>query len=50
LDEPTSGLDLINMELTAKAVAAAAEQGAIIIAVSHDREFINRVCNRHAAL
>ncbi|MDR2103589.1 MAG: ABC transporter ATP-binding protein [Treponema sp.] len=45
LDEPTSGLDLVNMELVAKAVKTAADQGRIIIIVSHDTEFINRTCN-----
>ncbi len=46
LDEPTSGLDYDNMIRTGKIVKKLAEEGKIIIIVTHDNEFIANCCNR----
>ncbi|MDR2202191.1 MAG: ABC transporter ATP-binding protein [Clostridiales bacterium] len=46
LDEPTSGLDLTRMRHVADAIKTASVSGKIIIVVSHDAEFVNRVCNK----
>ena len=44
-DEPTSGLDFDSMEQVAKLIQKVAE-GKIVFVVSHDYEFISRVCSR----
>ncbi|KQB83514.1 putative HMP/thiamine import ATP-binding protein YkoD [Corynebacterium oculi] len=42
-DEPTSGLDLEAMEQMAEVIRSCAEQGAVVIVVTHDRELVDRV-------
>ena len=44
-DEPTSGLDFDSMEQVAKLIQKVAE-GKIVFVVSHDYEFISRVCSK----
>ncbi len=46
LDEPTSGLDLANMAAVARLVRRAACQGASVIVVTHDYEFLTAACDR----
>jgi energy-coupling factor transporter ATP-binding protein EcfA2 len=46
LDEPTSGLDYDNMVQVSAAIRSAAEQGKVVLVVSHDVEFINVVADR----
>ena len=46
LDEPTSGLDYENMVRTSTIVKKLAEQGKIILIVTHDEEFIANCCTR----
>ena len=48
LDEPTSGLDGRNMRLVADSIRTAAEQGAIVLLISHDLELLELTC--HTAL
>lgn len=48
LDEPTSGLDGRNMRLVAGSIRTAAEQGAIVLLISHDLELLELTC--HTAL
>lgn len=50
LDEPTSGLDRGNMERVAREVRKAADQGAFIIVVTHDYEFICSACDQVAVM
>ncbi|MBC3186406.1 ABC transporter ATP-binding protein [Corynebacterium sp. zg-331] len=42
-DEPTSGLDLRAMEQMAMVIRSCAEEGAVVILVTHDRELMDRV-------
>ncbi len=46
LDEPTSGLDYHSMLAVGKVLKRLAEKGALILVVTHDREFLETVCNR----
>ena len=46
LDEPTSGLDYRHMKDVSRQLQALAEQGYMILIVSHDVEFLNASCDR----
>ena len=45
-DEPTSGLDYRRMKSVSRVVRALAEQGHIVLVVSHDREFMQEACDQ----
>ena len=45
-DEPTSGLDLDSMNEVGSLIKRLAEEGKIIIIITHDREFIQTICSR----
>lgn len=45
-DEPTSGLDYRHMEEVCAVVRGLAEEGHIVLVVSHDREFMKKACDR----
>lgn len=45
-DEPTSGLDLYSMEKVTSLVKLLSEMGKLIFIVTHDVEFLSRVCSR----
>lgn len=45
-DEPTSGLDYLHMETVAKTIRRIAEEGKIVIVVTHDKEFVDIACDR----
>lgn len=45
-DEPTSGLDYRRMKSVGRAVRRLAEQGHIVLVVSHDREFMAEACDQ----
>lgn len=45
-DEPTSGLDYRHMQEVSAVVKGLAEQGHIILVISHDREFMKNACDR----
>lgn len=45
-DEPTSGLDWRHMCAVSAVVRSLAEQGHIVLVVSHDREFMQAACDR----
>ncbi|SHN74821.1 ABC transporter ATP-binding protein [Desulfitobacterium chlororespirans] len=49
-DEPTSGLDYERMTAVAGLIRKLAEKGHIILIVTHDREFMNFVCDRSVSL
>ncbi len=49
-DEPTSGLDYRRMKRVSQAVRELADQGHIVLVVSHDREFMQEACDRVLAL
>lgn len=49
-DEPTSGLDYEHMMAVAGMIRKLAETKRIILIVTHDREFMNCVCDRTVAL
>lgn len=44
-DEPTSGLDYRHMKEVCRVVRALAEEGHIVLVVSHDREFMQEACD-----
>lgn len=46
LDEPTSGLDYQCMLAVRDVLKRLAEEGKTVIVVTHDREFIELVCDR----
>ncbi len=46
LDEPTNNLDRAGSEHLAGALRTRAEHGAGVLLVSHDRDFVARVCDR----
>lgn len=43
-DEPTSGLDFKNMEIVAEKIKGLQKEGKIILIISHDDEFLSKVC------
>jgi len=45
-DEPTSGLDLAGMEAVSDIVTTLAAMGKVIFVVTHDLEFMARICSR----
>lgn len=45
-DEPTSGLDYRHMIRVCEVVRSLAQQGHIVLVVSHDGEFIEKACDR----
>ena len=45
-DEPTSGLDYRHMVEVGKVLRMLANQGKIVIVISHDREFMQLACDR----
>ncbi len=45
-DEPTSGLDYRHMLEVGRVIRNLAKQGCIVLVVSHDREFIEKACDR----
>lgn len=45
-DEPTSGLDYRHMLEVGRVIRNLAEQGCIVLVVSHDREFMEKACDR----
>lgn len=49
-DEPTSGLDYRRMKRVSQEVRELADQGHIVLVVSHDREFMQEACDRVLAL
>ncbi len=50
LDEPTSGLDYESMIAVKDTLKTLASDGKSIIVVTHDREFLNLVCDRVMSL
>lgn len=50
LDEPTSGLDGENMRRMADSLREIAAQGVCLLVITHDLEFINRVCTEKIVL
>lgn len=46
LDEPTSGLDYRSMMAVGRVLKRLAERGALVLVVTHDREFLETVCDR----
>ena len=49
-DEPTSGLDYRRMKSVSQVVRELADQGHIVLVVSHDREFMQEACDQVLAL
>lgn len=49
-DEPTSGLDYRRMKSVSQTVRELADQGHIVLVVSHDREFMQEACDQVLAL
>lgn len=45
-DEPTSGLDYKNMESVASILQMLARKGKAILVISHDNEFLMKICTR----
>lgn len=45
-DEPTSGLDYARMVEVSGVIRSLAQQGRIVLVVTHDQEFLQRVCDR----
>lgn len=45
-DEPTSGMDYKNMIIISTRLREIANQGKIIIVITHDKEFIKETCDR----
>lgn len=45
-DEPTSGLDLLHMMKVSRLLRNIADEGHIVIVVTHDLEFIDSTCDR----
>lgn len=46
LDEPTSGLDYRSMLAVGEVLKRLAGKGVLVLVVSHDREFLETVCDR----
>lgn len=45
-DEPTSGLDYARMVEVSGVIRSLAQQGRIVLVVTHDQEFLQRACDR----
>ena len=45
-DEPTSGLDYARMAEVSGVIRSLAQQGRIVLVVTHDQEFLQRACDR----
>lgn len=45
-DEPTSGLDYARMVEVSGVIRSMAQQGRIVLVVTHDQEFLQRACDR----
>lgn len=45
-DEPTSALDTISSQKVAELLTRLAEKGTAVLVVSHNRMFLNRICDR----
>ena len=45
-DEPTSGLDYARMVEVSGVIHSLAQQGRIVLVVTHDQEFLQRACDR----
>ena len=45
-DEPTSGLDYARMMEVSGVIRSLAQQGRIVLVVTHDQEFLQRACDR----
>ncbi|MFP5527046.1 ATP-binding cassette domain-containing protein, partial [Peptococcus simiae] len=45
-DEPTSGMDWHHMVDLSRLIKALAQQGKIVLVISHDKEFLNRTADR----
>ena len=45
-DEPTSGLDYRHMMEVSRVIRDLAKQGCVVLVVSHDREFMEKACDR----
>lgn len=45
-DEPTSGLDLKSMEEVGALTRSLATQGKVLLIITHDTEFMMRICTR----
>ena len=45
-DEPTSGLDYTRMVEVSGVIRSLAQQGRIVLVVTHDQEFLQRACDR----
>ena len=50
LDEPTSGLDLESMRRVASLIRRLADEGRVVLVVTHDLEFIACACDRAVEL
>ncbi|AKV55592.1 ABC transporter, ATP-binding protein [Bifidobacterium actinocoloniiforme DSM 22766] len=46
MDEPTSGLDLTHMNEVTESIGYLRSLGAIVLVISHDREFLLKTCTR----
>ena len=45
-DEPTSGLDYARMQEVACCARELADEGRVVLVVTHDREFLQCACDR----
>ena len=45
-DEPTSGLDYARMVEVSGVIRSLAQQGRIVLVVTHDQELLQRACDR----
>ena len=45
-DEPTSGLDYARMQEVARCARELADEGRVVLVVTHDREFLQCACDR----
>ncbi len=49
-DEPTSGLDYAHMMEVSSVVRQLADEGRVVLIVTHDREFLRCACDRELEL
>ena len=50
LDEPTSGVDRRHLDSIAAELRALADEGRVVIVISHDMEFLNECADSMVAL